>query len=199
VSISRPGLFSGLVGWPILSECNCLITTVMLQECIVSHSIVTDGQLNGSTAPVSVQSATVGHIRPFQLACCGWLSIGSRGDILLGSGLRLVLLALCPTAYASLSVCAGFASKATYCSITTAGTSNRCVPDVDSRNRVHKHQAYSQHYLNYTFVLHPATEEQIFEIAPSFLPHNEIYLAFEAFLTGELLETGARKGPQENS
>jgi hypothetical protein len=47
-------------------------------------------------------------------------------------------------------------------------------------------------------VLHLATEEQIFEIAPSFLPHNEIYLAFEAFLTGELLENRrAKKSSRE--
>jgi hypothetical protein len=80
----------------------------------------------------------------------------------------------------------------------TRSTSNSCVPDVDGRNRVHKHQAYSQHYLNYTFVLHLATEEQIFEIAPSFLPQHEIYLVFEAFRTGELLENRrAKKSSRE--
>jgi hypothetical protein len=52
--------------------------------------------------------------------------------------------------------------------------------------------------LNYTFVLHLATEEQIFEIAPSFLPHHEIYLVFEAFRTGELLENRrAKKSSRE--
>jgi hypothetical protein len=47
-------------------------------------------------------------------------------------------------------------------------------------------------------VLHLATEEQIFEIAPSFLPQHEIYLVFEAFRTGELLENRrAKKSSRE--
>jgi len=40
---------------------NCLITAVMLQECRILASIVIDGQLNESTASVSVQSASVAY------------------------------------------------------------------------------------------------------------------------------------------